>query len=108
MNSTIVTPIPKVPNLDTVKKFRPIACCTVLYKLIGKIITNRMQGVIGEVVSQSQAGFIPDRQLADNFILATELIKGYNRKNVSPRCMIKVDLQKAYDSLEWPFLEMIW
>ncbi|XP_056686005.1 uncharacterized protein [Spinacia oleracea] len=44
------------------------------------------------------------RGISDNILLAIELIKGYNRKNLSPWCMIKVDLKKAYDSIEWSFL----
>lgn len=87
-----------------VKEFRPIARCTTLYNIIAKIITSRLQHVIGEVVSESQVGFIHRRQLGDNIILATELIKGYTRKHMSPTCMRKVDLRKAYYSLEWPFL----
>lgn len=59
--------------------------------------------MIGEVVSKTQSGFIPERQLADNIALATALMKGYSRRNISPRCMLKVDLEKAYDSLEWPY-----
>ncbi|XP_021849287.2 uncharacterized protein [Spinacia oleracea] len=68
------------------------------------ILTTRMQSVIGKVVHCAQAGFIPGRNISDNILLASELIKCYTRKNISPRCMIKVDLRKAYDSLEWPFL----
>ena len=45
--------------------------------------------------------------ISDNIILATELAKGYNRAHLSPRCMLKVDLRKAYDSVEWPFLHMM-
>lgn len=43
---------------------------------------------------------------SEPILLASELIKCYSRKNSSPRCMIKVDLKKAYDSLEWPFLNV--
>ncbi|XP_056688055.1 uncharacterized protein [Spinacia oleracea] len=105
INNTTVTLIPKVQNATNIKDFRPIACCSVVYKLISKILTHRMQSVIGEVVNNAQAGFIPGRNIADNILLATELVKCYSRKHISPRCMIKVDLKKAYDSLEWPFLK---
>lgn len=56
--------------------------------------------MVGNVVNCSQASFIPGRAISDNILLASELIKCYSRKNVYPRCMIKVDLKKAYDSLE--------
>lgn len=52
----------------------------------------------------AQSRFIPDKQLLDNVILSSEFIKGYRRKHMSPHCMIKVDLKKAYDLVEWPFV----
>lgn len=55
----------------------------------------------------SQAVFVPGRVLNDNILLGHELVKGYGRKGISPRCMVKIDMQKAYDSLEWKFLEQV-
>ncbi|XP_056697419.1 uncharacterized protein [Spinacia oleracea] len=104
INCTTITLVPKISNPTKVKDFRPIACCTTLYKIISKILTSRLQMVVGSVVSECQAGFIPGRHIADNIMLATGLVKGYNRKHLSPKCMIKVDLKKAYDSIEWSFL----
>lgn len=62
-NNIVVTLVPKAHNASNVKDFRPIACCTVIYKLISKILTNRMQAVIGDVVNSAQTGFIPDFQV---------------------------------------------
>lgn len=89
------------------KEYRPITCYTVLYKIIAKIITARMQSVIGSVISETQSGFIPGRKISDNIILAIELVKAYQRKHISARCMIKIDLQKAYDLEEWIYLEQV-
>lgn len=105
VNRTTITLIPKIPNACEVKQFRPISCCNMLYKLISKMLAVRLQQVIPKVVSLEQAGFIPGRQILDNVLLATKLIKGYGQKSVSPRCMIKIDLKKACDSIEWPFVE---
>ena len=66
-----------------------------------------MHEVIHTIISDSQAGFIPGRKIGDNIILAHELVKAYTRKNVAPRSMLKIDLQKAYDFVEWPFLEQL-
>ncbi|XP_056685500.1 uncharacterized protein [Spinacia oleracea] len=66
-----------------------------------------MQRLIGQVVSEFQFGFIPERWNSDNILLATELIKGYTRAHLSPRCLLKVDLKKAYDSIEWSFLQSL-
>lgn len=78
INCTSVTLVPKVPNPSSVKDFRPIACCSVLYKIIAKILNAGMQRVIREVVNYAQCGFIPHKNISDNIILASELIKGYN------------------------------
>lgn len=79
------------------KDFRPIACCTVLYKLISKVLANRLKAVLHSVVSDSQSAFVQGRMILDNVLLSQELLAGYTRKHTSPRCMIKVDIQKAYD-----------
>nr|XP_010321228.1 uncharacterized protein LOC104647500 [Solanum lycopersicum] len=106
-NCTLVSLIPKVQSPKTVKEYRPIACCTVLYKIISKVITKRMHEVIHTVICESHAGVIPGRKIADNIIMAYELVKAYTRRNISPRSMLNIDLQKAYDSVEWPFLEQV-
>ena len=89
------------------KEYSPIACCTVIYKIISKVLTRRMRDFMPDIICESQAGFIPGRKIADNIILAHELVKTYTRKNISPRNVLKIDLQKAYDSVEWPFLEQV-
>lgn len=107
VNCTAITIIPKVRNPSSIKEYRPIACCTVLYKLIAKILANRIQKVIATIISDTQAGFIPSRKVVDNIILAHELVKAYSRKNISPRCLIKVDTQKAYDTVDWRYLHQM-
>lgn len=59
------------------------------------------------IICDSQARFIPGRKIADNIIFTHELVKTYTRKNVSPRSMLKINLQKTYDSAEWTYLEQV-
>ena len=92
-NCTLVSLIPKVQSPKNVKEYRPIACYTVIYKIISKVITRRMHDVMPDIICESQAGFIPGRKIADNIILAHEFVKAYTRKNISPRSMLKIDLQ---------------
>lgn len=73
VNNTVITLIAKIQNANSIKDFRSIACCLVVYKLISNIITMKMQSVIGEVVIVLKLGLF----------LASELIKCYSRKNVS-------------------------
>lgn len=100
MNVALITLLPKCENADKVSNFRPIACCYVVYKIISKILANRMKGVLDSIIGKAQSAFVPGRLIFDNILLSHELIKGYQRKNISPRCMIKIDVQKAYDSVE--------
>lgn len=107
INTTAIALVPKVSSPTTVKDYRPIACCTTLYKLISKIITRRLKEVISDIVGLAQSAFIEGRSIVDNILFSHEIFKGYSRKGVSPRCVMKIDLRKAYDSLEWSFLHQI-
>ncbi|KAL0295233.1 UNVERIFIED_CONTAM: hypothetical protein Sangu_3203000 [Sesamum angustifolium] len=98
LNATLLVLIPKVSD------YRPIACCNVLYKTITKIIVKRMQLILHLLIDYSQNAFVPGRSISDNILLAQELLAGYNQAKLPPRCTIKVDLKKAYDSVEWDFL----
>ena len=57
-----------------------------------------------KVISSCQAAFVPGRSIGDNIILAKELFTGYNQARLPPRCALKVDIRKAYDTVEWDFL----
>ncbi|WMV34807.1 hypothetical protein MTR67_028192 [Solanum verrucosum] len=105
VNCTVITLVPKNSSPVNIKEYRPIACCTIIYKIIAKVLASRMQKVMARIISEAQSGFIPGRKIVDNIILATELVKAYSRQHISPRCMLKIDLQKAYDSVEWSYLE---
>ncbi|XP_075076562.1 uncharacterized protein LOC142163201 [Nicotiana tabacum] len=96
INCTTVTLLPKITNHTNIKDYRPIFCCTILYKIIYKILSSRLQKVMGFLIDGAQAGFIPRRKEGDNIILAHELIKAYSRKHISPRCMIKAS-QRSKD-----------
>ncbi|XP_071714436.1 uncharacterized protein [Rutidosis leptorrhynchoides] len=104
VNSTIIALVPKLAAPKKVNDFRPIACCTVLYKCISKVITNRIKNVLDGIVDENQSAFIPGRQISDNILLSQELMRNYHKKVGPPKCAFKIDVQKAYDSVEWPFL----
>ncbi|GJV92190.1 RNA-directed DNA polymerase, eukaryota, reverse transcriptase zinc-binding domain protein [Tanacetum coccineum] len=107
VNATLISLVPKMQNPNKVFDFRPIACCNVIYKCISKIVTNRIKGVLGKLVNKSQSAFIAGRQITDNILLAQELFKGYNRKQKIKRVAFKIDLQKAYDTIDWSFLKIV-
>ncbi|KAL0284385.1 UNVERIFIED_CONTAM: hypothetical protein Sradi_7200300 [Sesamum radiatum] len=94
VNATLITLIPKVSNPTVVGEFRPISCCNVLYKVITKILVQRMRGILDKLVSPTQNAFVPGRSISDNILLAQELFSGYNQRHLPPRCALKVDLRK--------------
>lgn len=104
LNSTILTLVPKVPTPDTMKDFRPIACCNVVYKCYSKILTKKLKKVLPSLIGPEQNAFIKGISITDNVILMHELVRGYSRKSCKNRCAIKVDLMKAYDIVNLKFL----
>ncbi|XP_020260823.1 uncharacterized protein LOC109837129 [Asparagus officinalis] len=104
VNSTSITLIPKVHCRKTPSDYRPISCCNCLYKFISKIITNRIKTVMGYIVNDAQSAFVRGRQISSNIKLAHELVNSYNRKHLSPRVMLNVDIRKAFDTISWCFL----
>ncbi|KAL2231031.1 UNVERIFIED_CONTAM: hypothetical protein Sindi_1697500 [Sesamum indicum] len=104
VNSTILALIPKVHSPMTVGDYRPISCCNVLYKIIAKLLVQRLSVVLDKIISPCQGAFIPGRSIGDNILLAQELFTGYNQMRLPPRCALKVDIRKAYDTVEWDFL----
>ncbi|XP_050233163.1 uncharacterized protein LOC126681659 [Mercurialis annua] len=105
-NSTIITLIPKVDCPETIGEYRPIACCNVIYKGISKIIARRIKKVLNKIINPCQSAFVPGRNIADNILLAHEVVRNYHRGKGN-NCALKVDIQKAYDSLEWDFIEEV-
>ncbi|KAK4383264.1 hypothetical protein Sango_2792500 [Sesamum angolense] len=104
LNATLLTLIPKVRTPHSVAEFRPISCCNVIYKVITKILVSRIREILDLLISPSQNAFVPGRLISDNVLLAQELFSGYNQCRLPPRCTLKVDLRKAYDTMKWDFM----
>ncbi|XP_074302895.1 uncharacterized protein LOC141637230 [Silene latifolia] len=107
MNATNITLIPKHERHTSFKHFRPIACCNMIYKVISKLLCNRLSLVLPDIVSENQGAFIKGRSIIENVLICQDIVQLYKRKAVSPRCLFKIDLQKAYDTVEWEFLEQL-
>ncbi|XP_074305620.1 uncharacterized protein LOC141640841 [Silene latifolia] len=105
--STEVTSINKriVAAVKGMFQSGPIACCNTIYKCLSKVLCARLGQVLPDVISTSQSAFIKVRDIIGNIFICQDLIKLYKRKSCSPRLMMKLDLQKAYDSFEWSFVE---
>lgn len=104
VNSTILALIPKKQDSMEMKDFRPIACCNVMYKVVSKILANRLKLLLPKIISENQSAFVQERLLMENVLLASELVKDYHKTEVSPRCVMKLDISKAFDSVQWSFV----
>ncbi|XP_059301970.1 uncharacterized protein LOC132053893 [Lycium ferocissimum] len=104
LNATLISLIPKVDHPISASKFRPISCCNVLYKCISKLLYTRLAEVLLALVSDTQAAFVKDRSIVHSVLMCHDLLRLYNRKMTSPRCLMKIDLKKAYDIVNWDFV----
>nr|GEU97174.1 RNA-directed DNA polymerase, eukaryota [Tanacetum cinerariifolium] len=103
-NSSFIVLIPKVPGANMVKDFRPISLIGCLYKIIAKIIANRLVRVMGDIVNEVQSAFIADRQILDSPFILNEVMHWCKVKK-KQMLIFKVDFEKAYDSVRWDFLD---
>ena len=106
LNHTFITLIPKVPNLEKVTQFRPIALCNVTYKIISKILVNRLKPFMDSLITPFQNAFIQGRQITDNIILVKEFFEYLKKKKEGKWGFValKLDMNKAYDRINWNFL----
>lgn len=103
-NSNIIALIPKTNDVVSIDQYRPIAMANFKFKVISKVLADRLAVIMPSIVSQEQMGFIHDRNIKDCLCIASEAENLLHNKAYGGNIAMKIDITKAFDTLEWNFL----
>lgn len=106
LNSTYIALIPKTDSPSSFHELRPISLCNCLYKIIAKIIANRIKPILSEHISQEQFAFLHNRHIHKAISSAQEALHSIKLKKLKGMAL-KIDLSKAFDKVSWLYLRMI-
>jgi hypothetical protein len=107
INDIAIVLILKTKTPASLKDYGPISLCNVIYKVVSKCLANRLRPLLQDLISETQSAFIPGRMITDNATIAFECIHALQSgsKNAGKFCAYKLDLMKAYDRIDWNYLE---
>jgi hypothetical protein len=103
LNASFITLISKIQGLSISRTSARFSLVGVIYKIIAKILANWLKMVMAKIISKSQSAFIRGRQIFDPFPIANECLDSRLRSS-EPGVICKMDLEKAYDHVNWDFL----
>jgi len=102
-NASFFALIPKVRDPSKLEQYKPISLVGAMYKIIAKVLADRIKRVLPSVIDESQSAFLRGRGILDSVLLVNEVVEDLRRSGRSGLCL-KVDFEKAYDSVRWEFL----
>ncbi|GLT46093.1 hypothetical protein SLA2020_198760 [Shorea laevis] len=103
-NASFIVLIPKKGQPTNLGDYRPISLIGCIYKILSKVLANRMRKVMNSIISCNQTAFIEGRQIADGIVITNEIIQEAKKSRRST-IIFKADFEKAYDSVNWGFLD---
>ncbi|GKV25367.1 hypothetical protein SLEP1_g34816 [Rubroshorea leprosula] len=103
-NASFLVLIPKKENPQGIEEYRPISLIDCMYKILAKVLADRLSRVLYTIIGENQSAFIEGRQLVDSVVVANEAIDEV-RKRKSQCFVFKIDFEKAYDKVSWSFLD---
>ena len=106
LNVSKIALLPKSEDRSKVQNFRPISLLNTPYKIIAKILANRMKPLLHHWILPSQTGFVPNRCILENIFLAFEAME-WTMENQQDLSMLLLDFEKAYDRVNWTFLRKV-
>jgi len=107
MNSNVVSLIPEIQGVDSIKDHRPVTVANFKFKIISKILTNRLALVATRTISPNQCEFVQGRQIQDCIGITYEAINMLSKKVRGSNVAYKVDIHKTFHTLSWKFLLLV-
>ncbi|KAK2665800.1 hypothetical protein Ddye_004374 [Dipteronia dyeriana] len=104
LNRAFIALIPKVGNPLSMKDFRPISLVSSMYKVLAKVLTNRLRKVMNSIIGEAQMAFIENRQSSDSLVIAEEIIHKWRSGN-DGGFLVKLEFEKAYNNVDHDFLD---
>lgn len=103
-NTSFIALIPKVTDPQIVSDYRPISLVSLQYKVLSKLLANRLRKILPEVISDNQSAFLEGRQIVDCVLQAKEIVS-WAKRSKSCLMRMKIDFVKAFDCVHWSFLD---
>ena len=88
---------------DDISNYRSISLTNTDYRILAFTLAERMQKILGDIISNDQTAYVKGRYMGTNIRLVSDVIDYYDLLNKSG-LLLMVDFQKAFDSLDWHFL----